>query len=120
MAVNSDSRKDGPKEMDIYEDEQILKRLVVGIGEVAEISGVPQRQLRYWEEKGIIDPVEPHSGVRRYDYPTVKKVLLVKELVDEGYTLDGAARKVEQRVEKLNQAFGELGRPENLEAVDED
>lgn len=103
------------REMDIYQDEQLLKRLVVGIGEVAEISGVPQRQLRYWEEKGIIEPVEAGSGVRRYDYPTVKKVLLVKELVDEGYTLDGAARKVEERVETLNRAFGELGRPENLE-----
>lgn len=103
------------KRLDIYEDAEVLKRLVVGIGEVSEISGVPQRQLRYWEDKGIISPVEPGSGVRRYDYPTVKRVLLVKELVDEGYTLGAAARKVDERVERLNQAFGELGRSENLD-----
>jgi MerR family transcriptional regulator, global nitrogen regulator len=99
---------------DIYEDAELLKRLKVGIGEVAEVSGVPQRKLRYWEDKGIISPVEPGSSVRRYDYPTVKRILVIKELVDDGYTLDGAARKVDERLEKFNQAFGELGRSQNL------
>jgi len=95
---------------DIYEEAEVLRRLLVGIGEVSEISGVPQRQLRYWEQKGIIRPVEPGAGVRRYDYPTVKRVLLIKELLDEGYTLDASARKVEQRVEQLNRVFGDLVR----------
>lgn len=103
------------REIDIYEDAELLKRLVVGIGEVSEISGVPQRQLRYWEDKGIISPVEPGSGVRRYDYPTVKRILVIKELVDDGYTLDAAARKVDERMERLNRAFGELGRSRNFE-----
>lgn len=101
--------------LDIYEDAELLKRLKVGIGEVSEVSGVPQRQLRYWEDKGVISPVEPGSGVRRYDYPTVKRILVIKELVDDGYTLGAAARKVDERLEKLNRAFGELGRPQNLE-----
>lgn len=100
--------------LDIYQDAELLKRLKVGIGEVSEVSGVPQRQLRYWEDKGIISSVEPGSGVRRYDYPTVKRILVIKELVDDGYTLDGAARKVDERLEKLNRAFGELGHSENL------
>jgi len=50
----------------IYEGAEFLGRLVVGIGEVA-VSGVPWRQLRYREDKGIISPVESGSGVRRYD-----------------------------------------------------
>jgi DNA-binding transcriptional MerR regulator len=93
---------------DVHGDAEILKRLKVGIGEVAEISGVPQRQLRYWEDKGVISPVEPGGGVRRYDYTTVKRILVIKELIDDGYTLDAAARKVDERMQKLNRAFGEL------------
>lgn len=107
-------RKIDTSNLDIYADAELLKRLKVGIGEVSEVSGVPQRQLRYWEDKGIISSVEPGSGVRRYDYPTVKRILVIKELVDDGYTLDGAARKVDERMERLNRAFGELGRTENL------
>jgi len=93
-----------------YEDAELLRRLVVGIGEVSEITGVAPRQLRYWEDKGIIEPVEPGAGVRRYDYPTVKKVLLIKELLDEGYTLSAAARRVEDRFEQLHRVLGELVR----------
>ena len=35
-------------------DSELLRKLIVGIGEVSEITGVPTRKLRYWEEKGII------------------------------------------------------------------
>jgi MerR family transcriptional regulator, global nitrogen regulator len=107
--------EDEPKDwLDIYGDTELLKRLKVGIGEVSEVSGVPQRQLRYWEDKGIVSPVEPGSSVRRYDYPTIKRILVIKELLDDGYTLNAAARKVEERQERLKLAFGELGRSENL------
>ena len=58
--------------------------------------------------------MESGGEVRRYDYPTVKRVLVIKELADDGYTLDAAARKVDERMEKLNRAFGELGRSQNL------
>ncbi|KAF5272516.1 hypothetical protein FQR65_LT17366 [Abscondita terminalis] len=35
-------------------DSDFLDKLVVGIGEVSQITGIPARQIRYWEEKGII------------------------------------------------------------------
>ncbi|GIO13587.1 transcriptional regulator [Cohnella xylanilytica] len=90
-------------------DFDLLKKLVVGIGEVADISGVPQRQIRYWEDKGIIRSVKEGEGsTRKYDYLNIKKVLLVKELLDDGFTLDAAARKVEERMKTINDAFSRL------------
>lgn len=91
-------------------DAELLSRLVVGIGEVAKISGVPIRQLRYWETKGIIDPVEPGATVRCYKVPTIKRILLIKELLDEGYTLDAAAMRVQKRLEALDKAFRTLAK----------
>lgn len=35
-------------------DFDLLKKLVVGIGEVSEITGIPTCKIRYWEEKGSI------------------------------------------------------------------
>lgn len=90
-------------------DFQLLGRLVVGIGEVANITGVPQRQIRYWEEKGMIQSVKEGEGTtRRYDYLNIKKILLIKELIDDGFTLDAAGKKVEERMRKLNEAFARL------------
>lgn len=94
----------------LLDDHAFLSKLVVGIGEVSEITGIPQRQLRYWEEKGIIKTsaeVTP-STTRRFDYLEIKKILLLKELLDEGFTLEAAAQKLEKRMELLNTAFKKL------------
>lgn len=94
-----------------FEDLAFLKRLKIGIGETSEITGIPQRQLRYWEEKGIISSLTTEKGnVRRYDYLNIKKILLIKELLDEGYTLDAAAKKVGNRIIYLDEMFQKLTR----------
>ena len=86
-------------EKDLAFDFEFLDKLVVGIGEVSEITGIPTRQIRYWEQKGIITSVTEEEGKnRRYDYRNIKLMLLVKELLDEGYTLDAAAGKVRNRL----------------------
>lgn len=93
-------------------DIQLLSRLVVGIGEVAETTGVPQRKIRYWEEKGIIQSVNDKDGDKmtrsRYDYLNVKKILLIQELLEDGFTLDAAAKRVDERILKINEAFAKL------------
>jgi DNA-binding transcriptional MerR regulator len=93
----------------VAEDQEFLNRLVVGIGEVAEITGVPQRQIRYWQDKGIIEAVTSgDSSTRRYDYMNIKKILLVKQLLDEGYTLDAATAKVAHYIEAVQTALAKL------------
>lgn len=90
-------------------DFDLINKLVVGIGEVSDITGVPQRQIRYWEEKGIIQSAKEGEGTtRKYDYLNIKKILLVKELLDDGFTLDAAAKKVEERMRTINVAFKKL------------
>ncbi|ACU92848.1 transcriptional regulator, MerR family [Capnocytophaga ochracea DSM 7271] len=55
-------------------DFDFLRKLVVGIGEVSQITGIPTRQIRYWEEKGIITSLTEEEGKnRRYDYLNIKK-----------------------------------------------
>ncbi|MDF2713518.1 MAG: transcriptional regulator, partial [Paenibacillus sp.] len=44
----------------------------------------------------------------KYDYVNIKKILLVKELMDDGFTLDAAAKKVEVRMKTINDAFAKL------------
>ena len=97
------------KEGDLSFDFDFLDKLVVGIGEVSQITGIPTRQIRYWEDKGIITSLTEEEGKnRRYDYKNIKKMLLVKELLDEGYTLDASAEKVKKRMELIAETLNEL------------
>ena len=96
----------GINPINALDDHEFLTKLVVGIGEVAEITTIPQRQLRYWEEKGLIKTVDgTGSTTRRFNYLEIKKILLIKELLDEGFTLEAAAKKVEKRMELINSTF---------------
>ncbi|WP_416825295.1 MerR family transcriptional regulator [Ectobacillus polymachus] len=93
-------------------DFDLLKKLVVGIGEVSDITGVPTRKIRYWEEKGIIESENAGEGTtRRYNYLNIKKILLIQELMDDGFTLDAAAKKVEDRMKNINEVFLKLANP---------
>lgn len=94
---------------DLSFDFDFLDNLVVGIGEVAQITGIPTRQIRYWEDKGIVISLTGEEGKnRRYDYKNIKKILLIKELLDEGYTLDASAEKVKKRMEIIEETLNKL------------
>jgi DNA-binding transcriptional MerR regulator len=90
-------------------DFDFLDKLIVGIGEVSQITGIPTRQIRYWEDKAIISSLTEEEGKnRRYNYQNIKKMLLIKELLDEGYTLDGAAEKIKTRMELIENTLSKL------------
>ncbi len=94
---------------DLSFDFDFLTKLVVGIGEVAQITNIPTRQIRYWEDKGIITSLTEKEGKnRRYDYKNIKKILLIKELLDEGYTLDASAEKVKNRMELIEGTLNKI------------
>lgn len=94
---------------DLSFDFDFLDKLVVGIGEVSQITGIPTRQIRYWEDKGIIASLTEEEGKnRRYNYENIKRMLLIKELMDEGYTLDASAEKVKKRMEMIEQTLSKL------------
>lgn len=94
---------------DLSFDLDFITKLVVGIGEVSEITGIATRQIRYWENKGIISSLTEKEGKnRRYDYKNIKKMLLIKELLDEGYTLDASAEKVNKRMENIEEMLKKI------------
>lgn len=97
------------QEKDLSFDYNFLEKLMVGIGEVSQITGIPTRQIRYWEDKGIIKSLTEEEGKnRRYDYKNIKKMLLIKELLEEGYTLDASAEKVKKRMEMIEEMLSKL------------
>lgn len=72
---------------------QLFENLEIGIGGVSSSLGVSQRQLRYWEKKGYIKPINEGSGVRHYSLATVYLIAFIKDQLDAGYTLEAAFKK---------------------------
>lgn len=59
------------------------------IGEVAEQVGLSLRTVRYYEEVGLVSPVERSlGGFRIYDQVAVARLMLVRDLKPLGFSLE--------------------------------
>lgn len=77
-------------------------KLYYSITEVAEIADVEPYILRYWEsEFTIVHPKKNRAGNRIYRDKDIETIFQIKYLLyDEGYTIDGAKRKIREYKEK--------------------
>lgn len=79
-------------------------KLSYSIGQVAEIAGVAQSTLRYWETViDVLNPQKTEGGSRRYNKETVELVMRVKDLLhDQGLTIKGANLYLEKNKDNLD------------------
>ncbi len=72
-----------------------------GTNDAKKKIGISFERLRYWENKGIVDPVYVECGTRRfrrYSKDDIQRAQFVKKLVDEDkYSLDGAISILERK-----------------------
>jgi len=92
-------KKAGLQPIDLTE---LLQSLQLGIGQTAALCGVSIRQLSYWTDKGIVQPLDEDRS-RTYDYAAVEKVSLIKQALDQGYSLEGAVAEVEAFLRRREQ-----------------
>jgi DNA-binding transcriptional MerR regulator len=93
---------------------KLLERLELGIGQAAQLCGVSIRQLSYWTDKGIIKPAE-QGGSRTYDYGSIEKVCLIKQALDQGYSLEGAVAETDAYLAQRGKDQGALGSMDDVE-----
>ncbi|MTV81752.1 MerR family transcriptional regulator [Secundilactobacillus folii] len=74
----------------------------LGIGDVSAATGVSQSQLRYWEQKGYISSEKEHGQNRKYTYAMLVRVFMIRNAMQEGFTLAAAAKRANQHKETMN------------------
>lgn len=57
------------------------------IGLAAEECGLTQRQIRYYEQKGLITPERSPGGQRLFSMSDVNRLKRIRELQEKGYPL---------------------------------
>jgi DNA-binding transcriptional MerR regulator len=88
---------------------KIPDKLFFKIGEVAELAGVEQHVLRYWEDEfETLQPNKNRSGQRSYEKKDVELVLKIQHLLyTEKYTIAGAKKKLKEnkKITQLSLGF---------------
>ncbi|PWG00003.1 MerR family transcriptional regulator [Levilactobacillus bambusae] len=72
---------------------QMLEQpVLVGISELTKAAKITVSQLRYWEKKGYIEPIQVADGAHhKFDHTQVVRAMIINHLTREGYTLAKAA-----------------------------
>jgi len=68
------------------------------IGQVHAITGIPKPTIRFWEKEfdEYLRPARTSGNQRRYDEEMISRLEKINFLVKvQGYTIDGAKRKIE-------------------------
>jgi DNA-binding transcriptional MerR regulator len=91
----------------------LTRKIYYSITEVAEMADVKPHVLRYWEtEFAALRPRKNRAGNRTYRDKDVRLVLLIKKLLyDEGFTIKGARRKLQERKGEIAQIELPFDRP---------
>ncbi|SEM56382.1 MerR family transcriptional regulator [Paenibacillus sp. OV219] len=58
---------------------------VMSIGTVCDLTGLSERQIRYYEEKQLVFPVRSKGGARKYSFDDVEKVKEIHGKLRDGF-----------------------------------
>lgn len=75
----------------------------LGIGESSRVTGATPTQIRYWEKKHLIHSLRHEAkGNKRYSLSNIALIVMIKSMLDEGYTLAKASEEIERSHQKAD------------------
>lgn len=63
----------------IYKDKK-----VISIGIVSELTGLSERQIRYYETRKLIFPERSKTGIRKYSFSDIERLIEIANHLEEG------------------------------------
>lgn len=70
---------------------------VFPIGSVMQLTDLTARQIRYYEEQGLVKPKRTDGNRRLYSLNDMDRLLEIKDFISEGLNMVGIKREYEQR-----------------------
>lgn len=62
-----------------YRDKKVMT-----MGIVTEMTGLSERKIRYYEERRLIFPDRTSSGIRKYSFSDIERLMEIAEKVEDG------------------------------------
>ena len=60
----------------------------MNIGDVAELSGLPAKTIRYYEDIGLVEPDREHNGYRDFSDRDIHKLIFLSRARGLGFSIE--------------------------------
>ena len=94
------------------EEYSYKERKVITIGIVSELTGLTERQIRYYEERKLVFPERSLKGSRKYSFADVETLVEIANKREEGVQTFEIRQEMlkAERIEKERRAREEMRR----------
>lgn len=81
-------------------DSSYKSRKVITIGVVSELTGLSERQIRYYEERKLIFPERSERGNRKYSFDDVEILIEIANKREEGVQTNEIRQEMLKEIRK--------------------
>ncbi|WP_409302623.1 MerR family transcriptional regulator [Peribacillus sp. SCS-155] len=81
--------------MDSYKEKKVIT-----IGIVRELTGLTDRQIRYYEERKLIFPERTQGGSRKYSFSDVELLIEIANKIEDGVQTNEIREEIKYKQEK--------------------
>ncbi|MCL6592962.1 MAG: MerR family transcriptional regulator [Alicyclobacillus sp.] len=75
---------------------------VFPIGVVQKLTGLTARQIRYYEQQGLLRPARTEGNQRLFSFYDVERLLEIRELLDSGLNIAGVRAHFAKTASRTN------------------
>jgi DNA-binding transcriptional MerR regulator len=79
-------------------------RKVISIGTVSELTGLSERQIRYYEERKLVFPERSDRGSRKYSFSDVERLIDIANKREEGVRTEEIRSELKRKKKKDDKA----------------
>jgi DNA-binding transcriptional MerR regulator len=76
------------------------EKKVISIGDVSEITGLSERQIRYYEERKLVFPDRSKGRTRKYSFNDIERLMDIAEKMEDGlqtFEIRNAEKKKDEK-----------------------
>ncbi|WP_035323407.1 MerR family transcriptional regulator [Peribacillus kribbensis] len=80
-----------------WNDSTFKDKKVITIGTVSELTGLSERQIRYYEERKLIFPLRSQSGIRKYSFNDIEELIEIANHIEDGVWTNEIKKEMRRR-----------------------
>lgn len=85
-----------------------IEKKVITIGIVSELTGLSDRQIRYYEERKLIFPARTNGGTRKYSFSDIDKLMDIANKMEDGLQTFEIRRLEKEKAKREEKARNQM------------
>ena len=81
------------------------------IGTVMKLTGLSARQIRYYEEHGLVLPIRTAGNQRLFSFRDVERLRQIKSMLESGLNIAGVKKVLQQGQTDVKEGTAAVGQP---------